>query len=165
MERLESASTPEGLSFAGCLVPTNPELKSAILLVLDSLSSKVIAPAVVSSMQTYASLVRDFEPKVTFSRLKVTNRLDTLAPGLSALSETGLLLAIAYLLKGRGLVEAVKLAALQSGTLLTYPVIEDIPLEDEDVPKQDPNLAVLANAQGLTIAQYKKFKASGALAD
>ncbi len=150
-----------------CLHQCDPALRDALLLVLDSLTTRAPPVAAIVGLQTYAGLVRNFEPTDIFHGVRVSNQLDSLVPGFSSLSETGLLLALAYILRGRNLAEAVKQAAFQSGTPLSMPirvqVVDDLPVE----PVVDVDLLIDQRAaeHGLSRAEYLRFSQSGILAD
>lgn len=144
-----------------CLQRCNPDLKAAILQVLDSVSTRSLGALSVSGLQTYADSVRDYELKDTFSKIRTTNRLDTLAVGLSQLSDAGVLLALAYILKGRELKDAVRLAAVQSNTPLSKPIEDEAELDSEPEPTAN---ATLLQDHGFTDAEYARFRANGALA-
>jgi len=150
-----------------CLHSCDPNLRDALLLVLDSLSSKVPPVETIVGLQTYAGIVRDYDPSDIFQGVRVPNRLDSLAPGMSHLSEVGLLLALAYVLRGRGLAEAVRQAALQSGTLLSMPV--EIEVEDPAALELTVNVEDLidqrAGEHGFSREVYLRFLKSGAIVD
>jgi len=86
---------------------------------------------------------------------------------MSHLSEVGLLLALAYVLRGRGLAEAVRQAALQSGTLLSMPV--EIEVEDPAALELTVNAEDLidqrAGEHGFSREVYLRFLKSGAIVD
>lgn len=150
-----------------CLESCDPQLKDALLLLLDAVSTRSLAVPAVVGLHMYADIIRDYDPKSFTLGNRVLARLDAGIPGFSNLTEIGLIMAFAYVLKGRPLAEAVRQAARQCGSSLdtvnATPILDVTQLAEP--PSEMALLQERASRHGLTSAEYVRFIESGALAE
>ena len=147
-----------------CLESCDPQLKDALLLLLDAVSTRSLAVPAVLGLHLYADIVRDYDPKSFILGNRALARLDAGTPGFSNLTEIGLIIAFAYVLKGRPLTEAVRQAALQCGSPLTAIPISDVTLLSDSSADIAPVQAQASHPE-LTSAEYLRFTKSGVLAE